>query len=111
MPDIYRDTVSNGQGGLFVSYWLGTRGALVRSPLLFGHFPKCICYSVSVAEKVSNTLWVFFSQRVASTLWVQLKMVSNVFPKCLCINLGFPLHSPESQMYIRIKNQRHDRKM
>jgi hypothetical protein len=30
-----------------------------RSPLLFGHFPKCIHYSVKVAEKVSNTLWAF----------------------------------------------------
>jgi hypothetical protein len=27
-----------------------------RSPLLFGHFPKCIRYSVKVAEKISNTL-------------------------------------------------------
>jgi hypothetical protein len=29
------------------------------SPLLFGHFPKFICYLVKVAEKVSNTLWAF----------------------------------------------------
>ncbi len=26
---------------------------------LFGHFPKCIRYTVKVAEKVSNTLWAF----------------------------------------------------
>ncbi len=29
------------------------------SPLLFGHFPKFIRYSVKVAEKISSTLWVF----------------------------------------------------
>jgi hypothetical protein len=29
------------------------------SPLLFGHFPKHIRYSVKVAEKVTNTLWAF----------------------------------------------------
>jgi hypothetical protein len=26
------------------------------SPLLFGHFPKCIRYLLKVAEKVNNTL-------------------------------------------------------
>ncbi len=28
------------------------------SPLLIGHFPKCIGYSIKVAEKASN-LWAF----------------------------------------------------
>jgi hypothetical protein len=32
---------------------------LIGSPLSFEHFPKCIRYSVSIAEKVSNTLWAF----------------------------------------------------
>jgi hypothetical protein len=30
--------------------------APISSPYLFGPFPKCICYSVSVAEKVSSTI-------------------------------------------------------
>jgi hypothetical protein len=33
--------------------------APIGSPLLFRHFPKCIHCSVSIAEKASNTLWVF----------------------------------------------------
>ncbi len=35
------------------------RNAPIRSPLLFGHFPKFLRYSVSIAEKVSNPLWTF----------------------------------------------------
>jgi hypothetical protein len=33
--------------------------APMRSPLLFGHLPKCLRYSVSIAEKVSNPIWAF----------------------------------------------------
>ncbi len=35
------------------------QNAPIRFLLLFGHFPKCICFCVSAAEKVSNTLWAF----------------------------------------------------
>ncbi len=31
----------------------------IGSPLLFGHFPKCVCYPVSIVEKISNTLVAF----------------------------------------------------
>ncbi len=33
--------------------------APIGSPLLFGHFPKSLHYSVGIAEKVSNPLWAF----------------------------------------------------
>jgi hypothetical protein len=33
--------------------------ALIRPPLLFGHFPKCLRYSESIAEKVSNSIQAF----------------------------------------------------
>jgi hypothetical protein len=56
MSDICGDTVGNRPRGL-AGDTLGN--APSGSPLLFGHFPKCICYSVKVPEKVSNTLWAF----------------------------------------------------
>ncbi len=34
----------------------------IGSPRLFGHFPKCLCYSISIAEKVSNPLWAFLKE-------------------------------------------------
>ncbi len=45
--------------GFLVSYWLRDpkENAPIRSPHLFGHFPKCLHHSVSIAEKVSN--WAF----------------------------------------------------
>jgi hypothetical protein len=33
--------------------------APIRSPLLFGHFPKNLLYSLSIAEKASNSIWAF----------------------------------------------------
>ncbi len=33
--------------------------APIGSSLLFGHFPKCLRYSVSIAENVSNPFWAF----------------------------------------------------
>jgi hypothetical protein len=35
------------------------RNAPIGSPLLFEHFSKCLCYSVSIAAEVSNPLWAF----------------------------------------------------
>ncbi len=60
--------------------------APIGSPFLLGRFPKCVCYSVSVAEKVFSTLWAFqiiqivliklslkafrcISQRVSAEIW------------------------------------------
>jgi hypothetical protein len=55
MSDICGNTLGNRPRGL-----AGTLGNVPSgSPLLFGHFPKHICYSVRVAKKVSNTLWAF----------------------------------------------------
>jgi hypothetical protein len=56
MSDICGDTVGN-RPRKFAGDTLGN--APSGSPLLFGHFPKFIRYSIKVAEKVSNTLWAF----------------------------------------------------
>ncbi len=56
MSDICGDMVGNRPRGL-AGDTLGNVPS--GSPLLFGHFPKCIHYSVKVAEKVSNTIWAF----------------------------------------------------
>ncbi len=56
MSGICGDTVGNRLRGL-AGDTLGN--APSGSPLLFGHLPKCIRYSLKVAEKVSNTLWTF----------------------------------------------------
>jgi hypothetical protein len=56
MSDICGDTVGNRLRGL-AGDTLGNVPS--GSPLLFGHFPKCIRYSVKVAEKVPITLWAF----------------------------------------------------
>ncbi len=51
---IYGDIIGNRQlAGDLVG------NAPIRSPLLFWYFPKGIRYSVSIAEKVSNTLLAF----------------------------------------------------
>jgi hypothetical protein len=56
MSDICGDTVGKRLRGLAGD----TLGNVPSGPpLLFGHFPKCIRYSIKVAEKVSNTLWAF----------------------------------------------------
>jgi hypothetical protein len=34
----------------------------IGSPLLFGHFPKCLHYSVSIPEKVSHPLREFHKE-------------------------------------------------
>jgi hypothetical protein len=61
MSDIFGDMLGNRPRGypcfLLAEVTLGN--APSGSPLLFGHFPKCIRYLVKVAEKVSNTLWAF----------------------------------------------------
>jgi hypothetical protein len=61
MSDICGDTLDNRPRGCPCFLLAGDTlvNALSRSPLIFGHFPKCIRYSVKVAEKISNTLWAF----------------------------------------------------
>jgi hypothetical protein len=53
----------------------------IWSPLLFGYFPKCLCYSVSITETVYNPL-LGISQRVANTLQVLLKWSPRAF-RCI----------------------------
>ncbi len=67
MSDMYGDTVGNRPRGL-AGDTLGNVPS--GSPLLFGHFPKCIRYSIKVAEKV---------QRVANTPLGTSQMVSTDF--------------------------------
>jgi hypothetical protein len=61
MSDICVDMVGNRPRGypcfLLAGDTLGN--VLSGSPLLFGHFPKCIPYSVQVAEKVFNISLAF----------------------------------------------------
>jgi hypothetical protein len=59
MSDICGDTVGKRPRGL-AGDTLGN--APSGSPLLFGHFPKCIRYSAKVAENVSNTLLEFYKE-------------------------------------------------
>ncbi len=51
---------ASGRGGFLVFRWVETpkemRPSGLHSPLLFGYFPKFLCYSVGIAEKVSNPL-------------------------------------------------------
>jgi hypothetical protein len=58
MSDICGDPLGNKPRGypcfLLAGDMLGN--APSGSPLLFGHFLKCIRYSVKVTEKISNTL-------------------------------------------------------
>jgi hypothetical protein len=47
--------------------------ASIFSPLSFGHFPKCIHYSVKIAEKASNTLQAFPIESPIPLRYVLLK--------------------------------------
>jgi hypothetical protein len=61
MPEICRDTVGDrprGSPGFLLAGDL-MENVVIGSSILFGHFPKCILYSVSIAENVSNTVWAF----------------------------------------------------
>jgi hypothetical protein len=61
MSDICGDMVGNRPRGYPCFLLAGdTLGNVPSgSPILFGHFPECIRYSVKVAEKASNTLKAF----------------------------------------------------
>jgi hypothetical protein len=61
MPEICRDTVSNRPRGppCFLLARDPVGNVPIGSPLLFRYFPYCICCSVSIAKKVSSTLWAF----------------------------------------------------
>jgi hypothetical protein len=75
------------------------------SPLLFKHFPKCICNSVSVTEKASNTLWTFPKElpNPLGTAQMASKWFQAYFPTCHGINLAFPEHFPRSGVFLFIK--------
>ncbi len=87
-----------------------------QSPLLFRHSLKCLCFSVSIAEKVSNPLWAFpKAQLIPFRFQVLLKWSPRDFRR---ISQGvsaqiwaFPLHFPGSSvlLFIEIKNRRNNR--
>jgi hypothetical protein len=54
---MWRHVRQQATGFLMAGDLLGN--APIGSPFLFGHFPKCLHYSVGVAEKVSNIFWAF----------------------------------------------------
>jgi hypothetical protein len=62
--------------------------APIGSSLLYGHFPKCLRYSVSIAEKVSDPLGP--AQMVSKSFKVH-------FTKCLGIDLGIYFTFPSKQ--------------
>jgi hypothetical protein len=68
MPEICEDMVGNRLAGLLVPNDGDPVGnAPTRFPLLFEHFPTCICYFVSIADKVSNTPQEAFPQELFGT--------------------------------------------
>jgi hypothetical protein len=101
MSDICRDTLANRPRGyprfLLAGVMLGN--APSESPLLFGHFPKCIRYSVKVAEIVSNTLWPFPKELQIPFRYFSngLHELLNTFPSESPHNLGisFPFLSKQ----------------
>jgi hypothetical protein len=92
------------------------RNAPIRFLLLFGHFPKCICYYVSAAEKVSNTLWVFpnespkplryYSNDLQELLDTVPNMSWHKFRNFFYISLKVACF-----LFIKIKNWRRNRKI
>ncbi len=112
MPDICKDMVGNRPRRSPCFLLAGERwlNAPFGFPILFGHFSKCICYFVSIAEKVSNTLWAFPKGRQYpfSTAQMVSKSIQTHFAMCFNINLDIPLDSTQRCMflYIKIKNQR-----
>jgi hypothetical protein len=110
MSDICRDTVGNRPRG-FLCFLLagGTLGnAPSRSPLLFGHFPKCIRYSLKVAKKVSNTLWAFPKQPPIPFRYFSngLFELLDTFPSESQHNLGISFIFSSKQrvsIYLRLK--------
>jgi hypothetical protein len=61
LPEICGDTVAIRPRGVPCFLLAGDLegNAPIRSPLLFGHFPKCLHYSVIIAEKVCNPFLAF----------------------------------------------------
>jgi hypothetical protein len=60
MPEICEDTVGIRPMGFPCFLFANPEGtASIRSLLLSEHFPKCLCYSVNIAEKVCSPLWAF----------------------------------------------------
>ncbi len=96
MSGICGDTVGNCLRGypcfLLAGDMLGN--APSGSPLLFGHFPKCIHSSVKVAEKVSNTLWAFPNKS---------PIPFNYFSTQRGIIWAFPLHFPRSSAFCLLR--------
>jgi hypothetical protein len=71
----------------------------IGSPLLFGHFPKCIRYSVNIVKKVSNTLWAFPTESPIPFRYYSngLQELLGHFPKCLGIDFGTSFTFPSKQ--------------
>jgi hypothetical protein len=101
ISDICGDTLGNRTRGypcfLLAEDTLGN--APSRSPLLFGHFPKCIRYLVKVAEKVSNTLWAFHKESLIPFRYFSngLRELLDTFPSESPHNLGISFAFPSKQ--------------
>jgi hypothetical protein len=101
MSDICRDMLCN-RLRVYPCFLLAgdtLRNPPSGSPLLFGHFPKCICYSVKVAEKVSNTLRAFPKESPIPFRYFSkcLYELLDTFPSKSQHNLGISFTFPSKQ--------------
>ncbi len=96
MSDICGNTLGNRPRG-FAGDTLGN--APSGSPLLFGHFPKHICYSVKVAEQVP-ILWAFFKESPILFRYFSygLSELLDTFPSESQHNLGISFTFPSKQL-------------
>ncbi len=121
MPDLWGDTLSNSQMGLFPIGWQFYHGFLIYTqPNIWIHVGKC-------TEQVSSFLWAFpklfplffnhngtdfscFSQRVTSTLEVLLtgspKAFRRISQHILIYTWAIPPHFLESSVFLHIKINR-----
>jgi hypothetical protein len=92
MSDICGDTLLPMAGDTLVNAPSG-------SPLLFGHFPKCIQYLVKVPEKVSNTVWAFPKESPIPFMYFSngLHELLDTFPSKSQHNLGISFTFPLKQ--------------
>jgi hypothetical protein len=101
MSDICGDTLGNRLRGYPCFLLAGDMLGNVPngSPLLFGHFPKCIHYLVKVAEKVPSTLSAFPKESPIPFRYLSngLHELLDTFPSKSRHNLGISFTFPSKQ--------------
>ncbi len=87
--------------------------APIGSQLYFGHFAKCLRYSLSIAEKVSNPLWAFPKESpIPSRFSNGLQELLSAFPNVSRHIFGHFLYmSLYVFLFINTKIRRNSRKI